>query len=59
MLVGVQEFDPVDRAILRLKPKLAMRAKANKLQRFFIGLPIDQHKIRLDVAIAMVDPISR
>ena len=35
-----------------------MRAEANELQCLVIRLPIDKHKIGLDMTIAVIDPIS-
>lgn len=36
-----------------------MRAEANELQRFCVRLPVNQHQIRLDVAITVILPIAR
>lgn len=36
-----------------------MRAHANELQRFCVRLPVDQHQVRLDVAITVILPIAR
>ncbi|WP_425285514.1 hypothetical protein [Azotobacter beijerinckii] len=39
-------------------PKLAVRAKAYELQPLGILLPVDQHQVRLDVAVALVFPVA-
>ena len=41
-----------------LQPKLAMRTKADELQYGVIWLAVNQHQIRLDVAIPMVFPVA-
>lgn len=45
------------RLTLTLKPELAVRTKANQLQRFGIGLPVDQQEVGFDMAISMVFPV--
>jgi hypothetical protein len=41
-----------------LQAQLAMGAETNQIQRPGIGLPIDEHEIRPDVAIPMVPPVA-
>ena len=42
-----------------LQPKLTVRSKAHELEGVVVRLSIDQHKIRPDVAVSMVGPVSR
>lgn len=42
----------------RLQAKLAVRAEANKLKAVVIRLPIDQHQVRPDVAVAAIVPLA-
>ena len=35
-----------------------MRADAHELQRLFIGLPVDQYQVWLDVAISVILPVA-
>ena len=42
-----------------LQTKLRVRAEPHQLQPLHIRFPVDQHKIRLDVAVSMVIPFAR
>ena len=42
----------------RLHTKLAVRAKPHELQYRVIRFPVDQHQVRLDVAIPMIFPFT-
>jgi len=39
-------------------PQLRMRPEANELEDVVVRQPIDQHKVRLDVAVPMVLPVA-
>ena len=41
-----------------LNAKLGVRTKPHKLQAFGVWLAIDEHQVRLDVAIPMVFPVT-
>ncbi len=40
------------------KTEFAVGTKADELQHFGIGLPVDQHEVGLDVAVAAILPVA-